>query len=220
MRAYWALARVFNARYRLRLLALAALVVAAAPCHAGAPMKLLAIGDSLTAGYGLPPDESFAAKLQAALTKAGMAVTVINGGVSGATSAGGLATLDWQLADQPDAALVELGANDMLRGIDPAETRKNLAAILRRLKDRHIPTLLCGMKSANNWGPDYAGKFDAIYPDLARQDGVPLYPFFLDGVALDPKLTQPDGLHPNAAGVDVIVDHIMPSVVKLLQPAG
>lgn len=184
---------------------------------AAAPLEILVIGDSLTAGFGLPAQDGFTVKLQAALAARHVDANVIDGGVSGETSAGGLATLDWQLADKPDYALLELGANDMLRGLPPKDTKQNLAQILTRLKGSHVPTLICGMRAASNWGPDYTRSFDAIYPELARQFDEPLYPFFLEGVALDPKLVQPDGLHPNEAGVDVIVQRILPSVLALIK---
>lgn len=187
----------------------------AAPATA-APMKILALGTSLTQGYGLPPGTEFTTVLEAKLKQAGIDATVINAGVSGDTSAGGLARLDWSLADHPNAAIIELGSNDALRGIAPAQTEKNLAAILARLKAEHIPALLCGMKAPRNLGPEYAAQFDAIYPKLAKQYGAILYPFILDGVALDPKLNQADGMHPNPAGVKMIVMKMLPYVKKLV----
>jgi acyl-CoA thioesterase-1 len=194
---------------------LAVAAVAASPAGAVEGPRILALGDSLTAGYGLPPEQGFAAKLQAMLSRTGP-VTVIDAGISGDTSAAGLSLLDWEMPEKPDAALVELGANDMLRGVDPRSTRDNLAKILERLGAAHIPVLLCGMQASLNWGSDYKSRYDAIFASLAEQYHVALYPFFLDGVALDPKLLQPDGLHPNAAGVDVIVERILPSVAKLI----
>jgi acyl-CoA thioesterase-1 len=182
--------------------------------------KLLALGDSLTAGLGLSPDQGFTTRLQAALQAGGYKVDVINAGISGDTTAGGLARLDWALADHPDFALVELGANDALRGIDPKETRANLDQILARLQAAHVKILLCGMIALRNWGPDYAHDFDGIFPSLAQKYGVPLYPFFLDGVALDPKLNQQDMLHPNAEGVDVIVKKLLPQVEALVGKSG
>jgi acyl-CoA thioesterase-1 len=182
--------------------------------------KLLALGDSLTAGYGLPPEQGFTARLQAALDAQGVKIAVINAGISGDTTAGGLARLDWALADQPDFALVELGANDALRGLDPKDTRGNLDRILARLQAAHVKVLLCGMKALRNWGPDYTSAFEAIYPDLAAKYAVPLYPFFLEGVALDPKLNQADMLHPNAAGVDIIVEGMLPMVERLVGAGG
>lgn len=178
--------------------------------------RIVAFGDSLTAGYGLPISEAFPARLAARLKKDGYAVEVINAGVSGDTTSGGLARLDWAMRDRPDLFLLELGANDALRGIDPKLTRANLDAMLARLSKARIKVLLIGMEAPGNWGPAYQKSFDAIYPDLAKKYDVPLYPFFLDGVALDEKLNQADMLHPNAAGVDVIVGRIAPIVEKLL----
>ena len=181
-----------------------------------APVKILALGTSLTQGYGLPPGTEFTAQLQAALKAAGIDAQVINAGVSGDTSADGLSRLDWSLADHPQAAIVELGSNDMLRGIPPSETEKNLSAILTKLKAAHVKVLLTGMKAQANLGPDYVKQFDAIYPRLAKQYAVLFYPFMLEGVALNPKLNQADGLHPNPAGVKVIVQHMLPLVKKLV----
>ncbi|MCP5410695.1 MAG: arylesterase [Alphaproteobacteria bacterium] len=184
-----------------------------------APLKILALGSSLTQGYGLPPGTEFPVQLQAALKKSGIDATVINAGVSGDTSAGGLARLDWSLADHPDAVILELGSNDMLRGIAPAETEKNLSAILEKLKAAHIRVLLTGMKAQQNLGKEYYTAFDAIYPRLAKKYGVLFYPFFLDGVAMNPKLNQDDGMHPNPAGVKVIVARMLPLVKKLVAAA-
>lgn len=195
---------------------LGALIVAAAQPALAAPATILAFGDSLTAGYGVGPADSFPTRLEAALKSRGRDVRVINAGVSGDTSAGGLARLDWSLADKPDLVVLELGSNDMLRGIDPASTETNLDAILRKLADAKVKVLLCGMYAARNLGPDYVARFDAIYPRLAQKYGVTLYPFFLDGVALNASLNQGDGMHPNPAGVNVIVDRIAPVVEKLL----
>lgn len=186
---------------------------------AGDPVRLMALGDSLTAGYGLAAEDGFTAQLERALADAGYAVEVLNHGVSGDTTAGGVARLDWALADNPDAALVELGANDMLRGVDPAVARDNLATVIARLEEEGVPMLLAGMLAAPNWGPEYQDAFDAIYPDLAARFDVPLYPFFLDGVATEPALNQPDGLHPTAAGVAVIVESILPDVIDLVERA-
>jgi len=177
------------------------------------PLRILALGDSLTAGYGLDPGQGFAAQLQKALGEKGVQADVIDGGVSGDTTAGGLSRLDWALADKPDLVIVELGANDMLRGIDPAETRANLDAMLAKLKAAKTRVLLAGMRAAPNLGADYAGTFEAIYRDLAAKYGVALYPFFLEGVAADPSLNQPDGMHPNEAGVAEIVRRILPHVL-------
>ena len=182
-----------------------------------APVKILALGSSLTQGYGLPPGTEFTVQLQAALKQAGIDATVINAGVSADTSAGGLARLDWSLADHPDAVILELGSNDMLRGTPPSETDKNLRAILDRLKAAHIKVLLTGMHAQHNLGADYVKEFDAIYPRLARDYPVVFYPFILDGVALNPKLNQADGMHPNPAGVKVIVARMLPYVLKLIR---
>jgi acyl-CoA thioesterase-1 len=181
-----------------------------------APVKILAIGTSLTQGYGLPPGTEIPAVLQAALKKKGIDATVINAGVSGDTSAGGLARLDWSLADHPDAAMLELGSNDALRGIDPAQTEKNLIAIMAKFKAAHVPVLILGMEAPKNFGSEYDAKFNVIYPKLAKQFGALYYPFILDGVALNPKLNQADGIHPNPTGVKIIVAKILPDVLKLI----
>lgn len=180
------------------------------------PVRILAFGDSLTAGYGLPEGDGFAPQLQQALEKMGREVTVINGGVSGDTTAGGLSRLDWMLADKPDVVILELGANDMLRGLSPDEARANLDATIQRIKDSGAKLLLTGMLASRNMGTDYKERFDAIYPDLATAHGVPLYPFFLEGVAAKPELNQQDGLHPTKDGIAVIVGNILPYVEKLL----
>jgi acyl-CoA thioesterase I len=200
------------------LLLLACLVLLVSPARA-APLRIVALGDSLTAGYQLAPTDAFPAKLQAALRAKGYDVEVVNAGVSGDTAANGLARLDWSVPAETDAVIVELGANDMLRGLDPARTRATLAEILARLRARGLPVLLAGMRASPNLGPDYVAAFDAIYPDLAGQYGALLYPFFLDGVALDQAYTLPDGLHPTARGVDVIVARILPSVEALMSRA-
>ena len=216
---YGSPARLFNALRcgSLRFLAALALLAMTTAAEA-APIKLMAFGDSLSAGFGLAPEEAYPVKLQAALKAKGYDVTVINASVSGDTSAGGVARLDWALGDHPDYALVELGANDMLRGLEPADTKANLDKILTGLEAAKVKVLLLGMESSSNWGADYKQQFDRIYPDLAAQHHVPLYPFFLDGVALDPKLNQADMLHPNPAGVDIIVARTLPAVMKLLGP--
>jgi acyl-CoA thioesterase I len=180
-------------------------------------VTILALGDSITAGFGLPQGEGLPEKLEERLTADGYDVKVINGGVSGDTTAGGRARLDWALGDRPSYALVELGANDALRGLDPKEAEANLDAILARLAADHVKALLIGMLAPGNWGHTYQQQFDAIYPDLAKKYHVPLYPFILDGVALDPKLNQGDGLHPNEAGVKVIVDKLAPMVETMLK---
>lgn len=186
------------------------------PVAAAEPVKILALGDSLTAGYGLPEADAFTTRLQQALKDKGYDVQVINAGVSGDTTAGGRARLDWALGDQPDVAVVELGANDGLRGLDPASTRENLDAILTTMKERKVPTLLAGMYAPRNLGREYGDRFNAIYPELAAKHDVPLYPFFLEGVALDPKLNQEDGMHPNAKGVAIVVDGILPHLTALI----
>lgn len=186
---------------------------------ASAETLVLALGDSLTAGYGLAADQAFPAKLQAALRNRGLAVRVINAGVSGDTSAGGRARLNWSLADKPAAAIIELGANDAMRGLDPDATRGNLDAIIAELKKRGIAVLLAGMLAPPNLGPEYEARFNAIYPDLAARHGVLFYPFFLDGVAAVPELNQTDGIHPTAAGVDIIVEGLLPLARELLEAA-
>jgi acyl-CoA thioesterase-1 len=180
------------------------------------PINIVAFGDSLTAGYGLPANEAFPIQLQRALEAKGLAVNVVNAGVSGDTTTGGLSRLDWSVPDGTDAVILELGANDALRGFDPDLTRKALDTLLRRLKERKISVLLCGMMAPPNLGAEYGRAFNSIYPDLAAQYGAILYPFFLTGVAADPRLNQRDGLHPTAAGVAVIVDRILPQVEQLI----
>jgi len=192
------------------------LIVAGAGQAVAAPVKILALGSSLTQGYGLPPGTEFTVQLQAALKAAGIDAVVTNAGVSGDTSAGGLARLDWSLADHPDAVILELGSNDMLRGIPPAVTEKNLRAILDKLRGAHVKVLLTGMHAQRNLGADYVKQFDTIYPRLAKDYNVLFYPFFLDGVALNPKLNQADGMHPNPAGVKVVVARMLPYVKKLV----
>ncbi len=182
----------------------------------GRPSTILAFGDSLVAGFGLGSRDGFTAKLEAALRAKGVNARVVNAGLSGDTSAGGLARLDWALNPKPDFAIVELGANDGLRGLDPAQTRANLDAILTKLKAKGVPVLFAGMYAPPNMGPDYGKAFNALYPELAKKHGVAFYPFFLDGVAADAALNQPDGIHPNAKGVDVVVARILPYVLKLI----
>ena len=183
---------------------------------AAEPYRIVAFGDSLTAGFGVGPGEGFTEKLQAALKTKGVAAEVANAGVSGDTTSGGLSRLDWSVPDGTQLVLLELGANDMLRGVTPDITEKNLDAILARLKARRIPVLLAGMQAAPNLGADYRAAFDAIYPKLAQKYGIPLYSFFLDGVAADAQYLQADGMHPNAAGVDRIVERILPAVEKAI----
>jgi acyl-CoA thioesterase-1 len=179
-------------------------------------IKIVAFGDSLTAGYQLPAKDAFPVQLDQALKAKGLAVEVANAGVSGDTSTGGLARLDWSVPDGTDAVILELGANDMLRAIDPKVTREALTGIVRRLKARNIEVLLCGMLAPRNLGADYTKAFDTIYPDLANQNGLLLYPFFLDGIVSDAKLNQSDGMHPTTAGVAKIVQGILPSVEELI----
>jgi acyl-CoA thioesterase-1 len=181
-------------------------------------LRILALGSSLTQGYGLPPGTEFTVQLEAALKAQGVDAAVENAGVSGDTSSGGLSRLDWSLADHPDAAIVELGSNDMLRGVPPDVTEKNLRAILDRLRKDHVAVLLTGMMAQRNLGEDYVRQFDGIYPRLAKEYNVVFYPFFLDGVAMNPKLNQADGMHPNPAGVKIIVARMMPYVKKMLAP--
>jgi acyl-CoA thioesterase I len=190
---------------------------AAAQAPASKPIKLVVLGDSLSAGYGLPADAAFPIRLQKALKDNGIEVDMINAGVSGDTTSGGLARLDWSVAEDTQAVIVELGANDALRGIDPKIPRAALEQILTRLKGRNIAVLLCGMLAPPNFGTDYSARFDVIYPDLAKEFAVPLYPFFLQGVAGDARLNQADGIHPTAEGVDIIVKAMLPSVEAFLR---
>ena len=185
------------------------------PVHA-AEKTILALGNSLTAGFGLNGRDSFPSRLEMALRAAGHKVRVINGGVSGDTSAGGLARLDWLMQDKPDLVIVELGGNDALRGQSPAGTRRNLDQIIRRIKARGAGVLLAGMLAPPNMGRTYAAEFNPIFPELARLHNVPLYDFFLDGVIQEPSLMQSDGIHPNAAGTAVIVERILPLVRQTL----
>jgi acyl-CoA thioesterase I len=180
------------------------------------PIKMVVLGDSLSAGYGLPGPSAFPARLQKALKSNGIDVEMVNAGVSGDTSSGGRDRLDWSVPEGTEAVIVELGANDALRGIDPSITRAALSDIVTRLKARKIAVMLCGMLAPPNYGSDYAARFNAIYPELSQSFGVPLYPFFLEGVAADAKLNQADGLHPTAEGVDVIVKNILPAVQAFL----
>ncbi len=183
------------------------------------PLKIVALGDSLTAGYGLAGDAAFPARLQKALRAKGYNITIVNAGVSGDTTTAGLDRLAWSVPDGIDGVILELGANDALRGVDPKVTKAALETILARLAKRHIPVLLAGMQSPRNMGPDYVKAFDAIYPALASNDQIIFYPFFLAGVATDPKLNQGDGMHPNPQGVDVIVQRMLPSVEQLIARA-
>jgi len=186
------------------------------PSVQAAEPKIMVFGDSLAAGYGLSHTDSFPGQLQTRLRAQGFGHEIVNAGVSGDTTAGGLARLDWALADQPDFIILILGGNDMLRGLSPAQTREALDQILHRLKQRNIDILLCGMLAPANMGPDYAADFAALYAELAAKHDVLFYPFFLDGVALNPDLNQPDGLHPDAGGVSVIVSRIWPYILHLI----
>ncbi|HEY4193201.1 MAG TPA: arylesterase [Mesorhizobium sp.] len=191
------------------------LVAAALPALAE-PLKIVGFGDSLMAGYRLGPGEGFTDRLQAALRAKGHEVTVENAGVSGDTTSGGLSRLDWSVPDGTQLVILELGANDMLRGVTPELAEKNLDEMLSRLKARKIPVLLAGMRAAPNLGQDYGKAFDAIYPKLAEKYGVALYPFFLDGVAGNAALELDDGMHPNADGIGQMVDAILPTVEKAI----
>ena len=196
---------------------LAGLVLILLPlAPAGATPVVMVLGDSLVAGHGLPQGQAFPDILEDKLATDGIDVTMINAGVSGDTTAGGLARLDWSLAENPDAAIVVLGGNDLLRGLDPQASYENLNAIIYRLKERNVKVLLAGMQAPRNLGADYAAEFNPIYPALAVKHDILLYPFFLDGVALVVDLNQPDGMHPNQAGVDVIAMKIIPLVKQLL----
>jgi acyl-CoA thioesterase-1 len=203
-------------RLLVQALAFAAVLASAAQATART-LRLVALGDSLTAGLGLSPGKAFPDRLEAALRAKGWDVKVTNAGVSGETAADGLARYEWAVSPEADALIIELGANDMLRGHSPAATKAALAAILDRARAAHLPALLAGMRAAPNLGPDYGREFAAVYTALAKAYDVQLYPFFLDGVAGDPKLNQPDGLHPTAEGVEVIVQKILPSVEALLK---
>ena len=196
---------------------LAGLLLLGLPVPAAARVpEILAFGDSLTAGLGLPADAAFPARLEARLREAGIDVHVVNAGVSGDTTAGGLARLDRALAGKPDIVILALGANDALRAIDPPIVRANLDAMIGKIQASGAKLLLAGMRAPPNYGEEYRRAFDLVYPELARAHGVTLYPFFLEGVAMDPQLNQPDGLHPNERGVAALVDRIAPYVARLL----
>ena len=208
------------ARFKQTALLVLFLVASTAATEAvAAPVKILMFGTSLTQGLGLPPGTELPAVLETKLAAAHVQAKVINAGVSGDTSADGLSRIDWSLGDRPDVVIVELGSNDALRGIDPAITEKNVAAVLARLRSAHIPVLLLGMKSPRNLGPEYVARFDAMYPRLATRYHDILYPFALEGVALNPKLNQADGMHPNPAGVQVIATHLFPYLRRLIAEA-
>ena len=199
---------------------LASVPVMAQSASQAAPLKIVAFGDSLTAGYGLPAQDAFPAKLERVLRTKGVNAAIENAGVSGDTASGGLSRVDWSIPDDTDAVILELGANDMLRGIDPKLTREALDSILAKLKERNIVVLLCGMRAAPNLGSEYARAFESIFEDLARKYDSVFYPFFLDGVTTQTKFVMRDGLHPNAAGVDVIVAGILPKVEELIARIG
>lgn len=212
-------ARALGQVSMLAVLVNACLILMSGASHAEAqsdPIRIVAFGDSLTAGYGLPPGEAFPAQLEKALQEKGLAIEVINAGVSGDTTAAGLQRFDWAFPDDADAAIVALGANDALRGIDPAETRRNLDEILTRLDARGVPVLIAGMRAPRNWGDDYVMRFDAIFPELAERHDALLYPFFIEQVALRPDLNLDDGMHPNGDGVAAIVEDILPQVEELI----
>lgn len=192
------------------------LTVYAAPGQADAEIRILGLGNSLMAGYGLPPGESFPDQLQRALAAEGIESEVVNAGVSGDTTAGGRSRLDWALASEPHAVILELGANDGLRGLDPDETRRNLDAMLTTLGEKKLPVLLAGMLAPPNLGREYGAEFEAVFRELAEKHGAVFYPFFLDGVAGNPALNLPDGIHPTSEGVGVIVERILPQVKTLI----
>ena len=225
VRSYGNSARAVERRYgffmHIAVLMLALMTVAnPAWAETTKPIKLVVLGDSLSAGLGLPAQDAFPAKLQKALQAKGIAVDMINAGVSGDTSSGGRDRLDWSVPEGTEGVILELGANDAMRGIDPDLTRAALTDIVGRLKARKIAVMLCGMLAPPNFGADYGARFNSIYPDLAKQFDVPLYPFFLDGVAADAKLNQADGIHPTAAGVDIIVGKMMPTVEAFVRTIG
>lgn len=218
-RRYGAVAGVFNAAVSGGLAAAGlCLMIGVAPAATRIPV-ILDFGDSLTAGYGLAPKQAFPAQLETALHRQGVEARVVNGGVSGDTTAGGLARLRWALADKPDMVILALGANDALRGVDPSTVRDNLDKIIQEIKAAGAKVLLLGMLAPPNWGEEYKSAFDRVFPELARTRDVPLYSFFLEGVAMKPELNQADGLHPNERGVAVLVDRIAPVVARLLEGA-
>ncbi len=221
-RAYGAWRRGFNAVLLLALVLPATFLafgLASGAAHAKQPV-ILALGDSLTAGYGLELQDSFPARLQTALHAAGIKARVVNAGVSGDTSAGALRRVDWLMTQKPDLVIVEFGGNDGLRGLDPAETKRNLEAVIIRIRQRGARVLLAGMLAPPNLGRDYGAAFNAVFPQLAKRHKVEFYPFFLDGVAAKPALNLADGIHPNAKGVSVIVERILPYVRRALGEAG
>jgi acyl-CoA thioesterase-1 len=209
---------VLLAAVNLCLVLLSALSGAMSEASAqSSPMRIIAFGDSLTAGYGLPPKNAFPVRLAAALKARGHNVAIINAGVSGDTTAGGLARLDWAIPDDADGVIVELGANDALRGLDPALARKNLEAIITRIKAKGADILLTGMRAPRNYGPEFTRAFDRIFPEFAKKHDLLFYPFFLEGILLNSALNLDDGIHPNARGIDVIVQGILPHVEELIE---
>jgi acyl-CoA thioesterase I len=208
--------RAFLAACALALLAALPATSSAQSTASGAPLRIVAFGDSLTAGYGLPADAAFPTVLEKALRARGHNVEITNAGVSGDTASAGLDRLDWSVPDGTSGVILELGANDMLRGIDPAVTRRAIEKIVERLEARRIPVMLAGMFATRNLGPEYVGAFESLYREIAEKHGLVLYPFFLDGIAGDASLNLPDGLHPTARGVAIIVERILPSVELFL----
>lgn len=206
----------FKSSLRPVFLVVLAVLAVASPA-AAEPYRIVGFGDSLMAGYGLDAGQSFPEKLEKALRDRGHDVVISNAGVSGDTTSGGLSRLDWSVPDETQLVILELGANDMLRGIGPEITEKNLDAMISRLRERNVRVLLAGMRAAPNLGPDYQATFDPIYPSLAQKHAVALYPFFLDGVAADPAFLLEDGMHPNAAGVDRMVEKVLPHVEKIME---
>jgi acyl-CoA thioesterase-1 len=215
---YGAIAAAFNGQMVAACVAALLLwFVMVAPGAARAEtLRIAMLGDSLTAGFGLKPTEALPVKLERALKAAGRDIAIINHGVSGDTTAGGLARLDWMMGDKPRLVLLALGANDALRGTDPAETERNLDAIIAKLKAEGAAVMLFGMAAPRNYGPEYTKAFDGLYPRLAEKHKIPLYPFLLDGVAMERDLNQADGIHPNVKGVDVLVSRIVPAVLKTI----
>jgi acyl-CoA thioesterase-1 len=219
LRRYSRAEKVFNRSQVVALIVGAYFIVGVGAVHANDRI-ILALGNSLTAGFGLAKSSGFVAQLETKLIQSGVNARVIDGGVSGDTSAGGLARLDWLTVESPDLVIVELGANDGLRGLDPAATMANLEAIILRVKARGTKVLLTGMQAPPNMGEEYAREFNSIYEALARKHKTVLFPFFLEGVAAQPHLNQTDGIHPNAEGVELIVEQILPFVTALLEAGG
>lgn len=220
MHRYRLLAPAGGLQKRIGAVIAAILLAFSAPSRAADPIRILALGDSLTAGYGLNnPADAFPVQLEKALKAKGHNISVIQGGISGDTTTGGRSRLEWSLAAKPDAVILELGANDALRGLDPKLTGDNLTFMVKRITDAGIPVLLAGMMAPPNLGRDYSDRFNRIYPSIAKDSGVLLYPFFLDGVAAIPELNQGDRIHPTEKGVKIIVERILPSAEKLVAQA-